>query len=180
MAVVEDHALAAVEDELLAQLHDRPLPPRDDGHLLDEQEADVLEVVLLLDGDVRQFIEAVDERRPVLGERPEPRDVARILALLLVEQLPARVRRERRRRREARAPALRDGELVELAQPAAAVRQLYKSVRSEFLRQLLERIRPGRADIDLALAHRHLDPQAACPQRAAHREYQLFEQNVTP
>ena len=97
VAVVEDHALAAVEDELLAQLHDRPLPPRDDGHLLDEQEADVLEVVLLLDGDVRQFIEAVDERRPVLGERPEPRDVARILALLLVEQLPARVRRERRR-----------------------------------------------------------------------------------
>ena len=58
--------------------------------------------------------------------------------------------------------------------------QLYKSVRSEFLRQLLERIRLGRADIDLALAHRHLDPQAARPQRAAHREYQLFEQNVTP
>ena len=92
VAVVEDHALAAVEDELLAQLHDRPLPPRDDGHLLDEQEADVLEVVLLLDGDVRQFIEAVDERRPVLGERPEPYDVARVLALLLVEELPARVR----------------------------------------------------------------------------------------
>ena len=103
VAVVEDHAFATVDDELLAQLDDGLLAPRDNGHLLDEQKADVLEVVLLTDGDVRQLIETVEKRRPVLGERPEARDVARILPLLLVEELPLRVGRERRLRDEARA-----------------------------------------------------------------------------
>ena len=178
MAVVEDHALAAVDDELLAQLDDGLLAPRDDGHLLDEQEADVLEVVLLTDGDVRQLIEAVEKRRPVLGERPEARDVARILPLLLVEELPLRVGRERRLRDEARAPALRNRELVELAQPAAATRQLDKRLLCDGLRQFLQRSRLHRPNIDLALTHGHLNPPAARRQRAAHHERKLFEQNL--